>query len=73
MPAQSFRGRKGGEGKSRNKAVPKDTACTEVSLLGKVEGRGHLVEASNTTAHFCKPLAHEQRNLLFWGLIISYY
>lgn len=27
--------------------------CTEVPLLGKVTGRGHLVEAKNTTTHFC--------------------
>lgn len=71
---QSFRGEKGNMGKSRNKAVPtRHTACAEVSLLGKVTGRGHLVEANNTTAHFCEPLAHEQRDLLFLRLIISYY
>lgn len=59
--AQSFRG----GGKSRKKAAPKrHTACAEVPVLGKVTGRGHLVEASNTTAHFCKPLAHERG--IFW-------
>lgn len=28
--------------------------CTEVPPLGKVTGRGHLVEAKNTTTYFCK-------------------
>lgn len=72
--AQSFRGGKGGGRRSRNKAVPaRHTACAGVSLLGKVTGRGHLVEANNTTAHFCKPLAHEQRDFLILRLIISYH
>lgn len=72
--AQPFKGGKGGGRKNRNKAAPtRNTACTEVSLLGKVTGRGHLVEAYNTTAHFCKPLSREQRDILGLELIIRYY
>lgn len=66
--AQSFRGGKGSRGISRNKAAPtRHTACAGVWLLGKVTGRGHLGEANNTTAHFCKPLAHQQRDFFGFG------
>lgn len=54
--ANSFRGGKGVGVKCRNKSEPTGhTACAGMSLQGKVTGRGHLVEASNTTVPFCKP------------------
>lgn len=65
LHASPFGGRKGSEAETRL-CLQDLRLCTEVPVLGKVTGRGHLVETKNTTTHFCKSPAHEQTDFLVW-------